>query len=151
MHEEFEILKYGLEKRGLSIEQMKAEDEQAKIYGDDWLHRDYLSRRSHAAGEYCLIIASLAKAEKKADRRPGSIGARKARQKAKADRRKLKELERVIAESLKDYHPTEPRYISGPRPAFQRCRPDRTYHVHYWPKDCRPDSLTGTGSQTENR
>ena len=24
------------------IEQMKAEDEQAKIYGDDWLHRDYL-------------------------------------------------------------------------------------------------------------
>ena len=27
MHEEFEVLKYGLEKRGLSIEQMKAEME----------------------------------------------------------------------------------------------------------------------------
>ena len=125
------------------IEEIGTEAEIARVYGEDWLIRDYHSRRSHAAGELCLTVASLAKAEAKAGRRPGSIGARKARQKAKADRRKLKELERIMAEPLKDYHPTEPQYISGPRRNVNRDRPERTHRIQYWPRHCRPEHGTG--------
>ena len=125
------------------IAEIENEQEQAEVYGEDWKRRDYCGRRSHAAGELCLTVASLAKAEAKAGRRPGSIGARKARQKAKADRRKLKELERIMAEPLKDYHPTEPQYISGPRRNVNRDRPERTHRIQYWPRYCRPEHGTG--------
>ena len=96
------------------ISSLKAEAVTASIYGDHWRIHDFRLRRSYAAGDYCLTIADLEKAEAKANRRPKSIGARKARQKAKAARRKLRKLEQVIAESSLDYNPTEPQCLSAP-------------------------------------
>ena len=96
------------------IERMKAEDETAKTYGNDWKWRDWKTRQSLKAGELCLTVGTLTQAEAKARRRPGSIGARKAKQKAKAYRRKLKRLEAVLAESYSDYKATTPQYITTP-------------------------------------
>lgn len=97
---------------------MEAEDEAAKTYGDDWKRRDWKTRQSLKAGELCLTVGTLTQAEAKAKRRPGSIGARKARQKAKAYRRKLKRLEVVLAESYSEYKATTPQYITTPRAGY---------------------------------
>ena len=96
------------------IERMKTEDETVKTFVDDWKQRDWKTRQSMKAGELCLAVGTLTQAEAKARRRPGSIGARKARQKAKAYRRKLKRLEAVLAESYSDYKATTPQYITTP-------------------------------------
>jgi len=121
------------------IEEMETETDIAKVYGEDWKYRDYCGRRSHAAGKLCLTVANLARAEAKANRRPGSIGARKAKQKAKAAQRKIKELEKVLAESINEYHTKEPHYISGPSQNVNRSIPDRTHRLQYWPRYCRPE------------
>ena len=47
------------------IEQMKAEDETAKTYGDSWKRRDWKTRQSMKAGELCIAVGSLTKAEAK--------------------------------------------------------------------------------------
>ena len=94
------------------IERIKAEEKTAKTYGDDWKRRDWKTRQSIKAGELCLTVGSLTQAEAKAARRPGSIGARKARHKAKAYRRKLKQLEAILAEKYSDYDVTAPQYIT---------------------------------------
>ena len=105
------------------IESMKAEEETAKTYGDDWKRRDWKARQSMKAGELCLAVGSLTQAEAKAKRRPKSKGAKKARGKAKAYRRKLKELEAVLAESYSDYKATTPQYITTPGAGY-RPHPD---------------------------
>ena len=120
------------------IARIENEAEQAKTYGSDWVLREYIERRSHAAGKLCLTMGTLAKAEAKANRRPGSIGARKARQKAKAARRELKELTAVIAQSFKDYHPTAPEYITGPSEYITIRRPT-VWKVQQWKRNSRPD------------
>lgn len=97
------------------ISQMEIESKYSDEYGIDWIRRDYYGRWTQAAGEYCSISIDLAKAEAKAIRRPGSIGARKARQKAKKARRKQRELEKILQQKQKDYHPSEPKYIPGQR------------------------------------
>lgn len=102
------------------IAQMEAEEETAKTYGEDWKRRDFMTRRSITAGELCLTVGSLTKAEAKAKHRPGSIGARKAKQKAKAYRRKLSSLEAVLAESYGDYKATTPQYITTPGTGYER-------------------------------
>lgn len=107
------------------IERLEAEDETAKTYGDDWKRRDWKTRQSMKAGELCLTVGTLTQAEAKARRRPGSIGARKARQKAKAYRRKLKRLEAVLAESYSDYKATTPQYITASSTVYY---PDRGRH-----------------------
>lgn len=106
------------------IERLKAEAETVKTYGDNWKLRDWKTRRSIKAGEVCLTVGTLAQAEAKAKRRPGSIGARKAKQKAKAYRRKLKRLEAVLAENYSDYKATTPQYITTPRAGYDP-RPNR--------------------------
>ena len=99
------------------IERMEAEDETAKTYGDDWKLRDWRTRQSIAAGELCLAVGTLTRTEAKAKRRPKSIGARKAKRKAKDYRRKLKRLEAVLAENYGDYRATTPQYITHPNTA----------------------------------
>ena len=95
------------------IDILHAEIESEKIYGEHWRVYDYRSRRSHASGDLCLLIIRIDRADAKAHRRPRSIGARKARQKAKAYRRQLRQLVPVIAEKVSDYHPVKPQYLSG--------------------------------------
>ena len=85
------------------IEQIKAKEEVTKVYGEGWELRDWKTRRSMTAGKLCLIMRALDQAETKAKRRPGSIGARKAKQKAKEYRRQIRSLETVLAESYSDY------------------------------------------------
>lgn len=94
------------------IADIEVEAEAAKIYGDHWRIHDWMARRSHAAGIIGKAVKDLARAEAKAKHRPGSIGARKARQKAKAARRKIRQLERVIAEPFTDYRPGKPEYMA---------------------------------------
>ena len=94
------------------IERFKAIDETEKIYGEHWQVHDWRLRRSHAAGKLCLLMVYLERLELKANRRPHSIGARKARQKAKAARRELRNLERLISEPFSLYAVTEPEYVS---------------------------------------
>ena len=96
------------------IESLEAEKETAKTYGEDWKRRDWKTRQSMKAGELCLAVGTLTQAEAKAKRRPGSIGARKAKQKAKTYRREVKRLEAVLAESYGDYKVTTPQYITTP-------------------------------------
>ena len=62
--------------------------EPSKIYGNDRKYRDLSARQSKTAGELCLTYSVIEKAENKAKHRPGSIGARKAKQKAKKLRKK---------------------------------------------------------------
>lgn len=99
------------------IEQIKAEEETAKIYGNDWKRRDWKTRQSMKAGELCLTVEELTQTEAKAKRRPGSIGARKAKKKAKAYRRKLKHLEAVLAEKFAGYNITTPGAGYDPSPS----------------------------------
>lgn len=96
------------------ISEIEAEEKTAKIYGDDWKRRDWKTRQSIKAGELCLAVGTLTQAETKAKRRPGSIGARKAKQKARETRRELKRLEAILAESFSDYKVTTPQYITAP-------------------------------------
>ena len=109
------------------IEESESDKELIEVYGEDWKTSEYYSRRSIMAGEVGLTIASLARAEAKAIRRPGSIGARKARQKAKAYRRRLKELEEIILQSFSDFRTTKPQYISIAKPSIRtrRLKPKR--------------------------
>lgn len=97
------------------ISDIEIEIEIAKEYGYDWRIRDYYERWTQVAGEYCTISTAIIKAETKAIRRPGSIGARKARQKVKKARRKQRELELILKQRSDDYKPTEPKYITGRR------------------------------------
>lgn len=99
------------------IADMEAEKEMAKVYGEYWKIRDYIGRQSHIAGELCLIYEKIRKAEAKSNCRPGSIGARKARQKAKMARQKQKELEHIMKQTLNDYHPKEPSFIFAEKKA----------------------------------
>ena len=118
------------------IADMEAEAETAKQYGENWRADDWKARWKHTAGELCQTMRTLTRAEAKAKQRPGSIGARKARQKAKATRRKLRDLERIIAEPLKDYKPAEPGYITGPSNYITVHRPTNREARHY--KDYMP-------------
>lgn len=107
------------------IKQLKAEEEAAKTYGDDWKRRDFNARQSQAAGDLCLTVGSLNRAEAKAERSPKSIGGRKAKRKAKRYRRKLKKLEALISERFADYKATTPQYIATPGPSIKL---ERTPH-----------------------
>lgn len=100
-----EILKY--------IHDMDAELEAAETFGEFWRLQDWRTRRSIAAGEVCLSVESVAKAEDKARRHPRSIGARKARGKIKRIRKRIAALNKILSEKLKDYKPTKPQYITG--------------------------------------
>lgn len=99
------------------IEYIIAEEPARKVYGHDWIWKEYRARRSHTGGEICLLYARLERLKAKAERRPGSIGARKALGELKAGLRRLKELEKITRESASEFserYPTEPRYLSEP-------------------------------------
>ena len=121
------------------ISEIESDKKLAEVYGEDWKTSEYYSRRSFKAGELCLTIQSLARAEAKAEQRPGSIGARKARQKAKAYRRRLKELEEIIAEPFSSFHTTEPRYITIDKRSIRvtRLKPGKKRQY----KDCEGSQL----------
>lgn len=119
---------------------MMERTEAAKIYGEYWMFNDWKARRSHKAGELCQVMETIARMEAKAEHRPGSIGARKARQKAKAARRKLRDLERIIAEPMSEYRPARPGYITGSSKFITTDRPLRKKVRHH--KDYRPPDFT---------
>lgn len=104
------------------IAEIEAEPELEKKYGKDWKIRDFYARRSQAAGKLCTVMHTLIRAEVKAKHRPGSIGARKAKQAAKKARRELLKLEQIIEEKICDYHPSEPKYIAAPRKPYRAIR-----------------------------
>ena len=118
------------------IDNMTAELETAKTYGDDWKRRDWKTRQSIEGGKLCLTVGALEKAEDKARKRPHSKGARKAKRLAKEYRRQIKHLESVIAEKLKDYDATTPRYITTPGAGYDASPSRRKITL----KDCG-DSL----------
>lgn len=110
---EKECLLEFIERINAEKERLSAEKEIEKIYGAHWKTFDYRARQSLSAGKICLLVFHLEKLELKANRRPHSIGARKARQKAKATRRELRNLEQIISQDLTSYSPTEPQYLSA--------------------------------------
>lgn len=111
------------------IEQIEAERETVKTYGDRWKIRDWMTRRSMTAGKLCLVMWAITQAEAKAKRRPGSIGARKAKQKAKAHRRQLRSLETLLTEKYSDYKVISPQYINTWTPHYD-LSPNRRNIVH---------------------
>lgn len=96
------------------ISDIKTCDEVSKQYGDRWKIEDYRLRRSLTAGQICLLFADLERLKAKANRRPKSKGARKAQRELLAGCRKLRELTRIINESLDKYKPSQPQYITEP-------------------------------------
>lgn len=95
------------------IEQIEIDKENEKVYGQFWRLRDFKTRRNIIGGEYCITMDMLSKAEMKAKRNPGSIGARKAKGKAKELRRKLKRLKIILSEDFKKYYVLKPQYITA--------------------------------------
>ena len=96
------------------ISMIKAEAEIEAVYGDRWKVEDYRARRSIVAGQICLLFADLERLKAKADRRPKSKGARKAQRQLNAGCRKLLELSQVLTESLDQYRPAWPQYLTEP-------------------------------------
>lgn len=82
-------------------------------YGEHWQRYEYSARRSLLAGKLCDAQSAAAQAEAKASRRPGSIGARKARRKAKQLKRKIRELQSDIKIAFKEYNPEKPQYMTA--------------------------------------
>ena len=96
------------------ISRLRAQSELSKVYGNNWLDEEFRLRRSHTAGEICLLFARLERLKAKANRRPKSKGARKAQRELKAGCRKLEELSRIVTENISAFHPSSVQYLSEP-------------------------------------
>ena len=96
------------------IADIQAEAEATATYGDHWRISDYMARKSGKAGEICNLYSDIDRLTAKAAHRPGSIGARKARQAIKQAHRKIKERQIDIELPFSEYKPTRPKYYTAP-------------------------------------
>ena len=99
------------------IKRIESEARTIDTFGIYWKGHEYRARRSHVAGEICLLFAQIERLKAKATNRPKSTGARKARREMLASVRKLEELEKIVNESMEDYRkhsPTKPEYYTEP-------------------------------------
>ena len=94
------------------ITRARALIESVEKYGKGWQGYDYKARRSSIAGDLCDAQTAAARYQSKAERRPGSIGARKARRKARKLRRLVRTLAQDIKLPLEEYQPTTPEYMA---------------------------------------